>query len=172
MSNIGLVTGSIQEDATLALYNIELITSLPIKDKTKSKAIIDMERIQIMVNYLDSYLKTADIIVVELPVGSQSSRASVSYGFCLTAIASIKNTKKIYVTPNQVKKVVSHATDVKKPTKLDMINWAYSKYPELNWFTHKRKGKEALTLKNEHPADAIAAIHAAMPEITKYCSKR
>ena len=96
----------------------------------------------------------ADLICIEVPHGSQSSRAMVSYGVCVALIGVIQtiNPNIIQVSANDVKAVVR--TDKShKPTKQEIIEWVKDKHPEANLPT---------TLSAEHICDAIVAIHAAM----------
>ena len=54
------------------------------------------------------------------------------------------------------------ATGSKTASKDDMITWAVSQYSDANWLTTKRGGHDIVTKKNEHLADAVAAVHAGM----------
>lgn len=95
---------------------------------------------------------------VEIPVGSQSARSMASYGICIGVVASIDK-PLIQVTPAEVKLV---ATGSKTASKDDMIKWATEMYPEGQWLTTNKKGVVSFVNKNEHMADAIAAMHAGV----------
>jgi Holliday junction resolvasome RuvABC endonuclease subunit len=101
----------------------------------------------------------ADLIMAEIPSGSQSARACLGAGVCIGLLASLTK-PLIQVSPTEAKKVaVGRAT----ATKDEMIDWAYKLYPNLNWLTHggsKRPGK--LTDANEHLADALAIGYAGV----------
>jgi Holliday junction resolvasome RuvABC endonuclease subunit len=99
-----------------------------------------------------------DIICVEIPVGSQSARAMASYGICIGVLASI-NKPMIQVTPTEVKVA---ATGNKSATKREMIIWAFSQNSSLKWLTRTTNGDNILIDKNEHMADAMAAIKAGI----------
>ena len=99
-------------------------------------------------------IKWADVICIEVPHGSQSSRAMVSYGVCVALIGVIQalNPNIIQVSANDVKAVVR--TDKShKPSKEDVIAWVKKKHPEA---------KLPTTLAAEHICDAIVTIYAAM----------
>ena len=97
-----------------------------------------------------------DFIFVETPSGSQSSAGMKSYGMTCQLIASL-NPKPIEVTPDEVKKA---SVGKKTASKQEMMDWAYEKYPGLNWDINKSTGK--LKNKNEHMADAIGIAYAGI----------
>lgn len=107
-------------------------------------------------------LKGADVAFVEVPVGSQSSRAMASYGICVGVLGALRSSgiPFIEVTPTEVKKA---ATDNKSASKANMIEWAMEKYPRLPWPMQTKKGVTSVIAgKAEHMADAVAAVHAGM----------
>ena len=129
----------------------------------------DMEGKQVRQNSTDLFIadqlaevvipiaKKAKVIFVEVPVGSQSARAMVSYGVCVGILGSIRSLgiQLVEVTPSEVKKVF---TGNKLATKDDMINTAVRLYPDANFPRHRGE----VSGKAEHVADAIAAIHAGV----------
>jgi Holliday junction resolvasome RuvABC endonuclease subunit len=62
----------------------------------------------------------------------------------------------VEVTPTEVKMA---SVGSKTATKEEMITWAVSKYPDINWPKH---GKSISAAKAEHMADAIGALHAGV----------
>lgn len=100
----------------------------------------------------------ATIAFAEVPVGSQSARAMASYGICVGVLGGCP-IPLIQVTPTEVKKA---ATGCGTATKEEMIEWAVRKHPEAPWLTINRHGERQLLNKNEHLADAVAAIYAGM----------
>lgn len=99
-----------------------------------------------------------DIVISEVPSGSQGNRAAVGYGVVCMLLAGMGYVME--VTPDEVKVA---ATGKKTASKKDMIEWAMDKHPELEWNYHKVKGKMVQTeAKNEHLADAVAVIYAGM----------
>lgn len=129
----------------------------------------DLEGKQVRQNSSDLYLAnqlaevvlpaamTAKVIFVEVPVGSQSARAMVSYGVCVGILGAVRaaGIPLIEVTPSEVKKVF---TGDKLATKEQMIAKAVDLYPEANFPKHRN----VVSGKAEHVADAIAAIHAGV----------
>jgi|TARA_B110000037_G_scaffold89142_1_gene105542 Holliday junction resolvasome RuvABC endonuclease subunit len=104
----------------------------------------------------------ADAIFVEVPVGSQSSRAMASYGMCNGILGALRafGIPFFEVTPTEVKLI---SVGDKKATKQEMISWATSKHPEAPWPTKKVKGGVSIVEGTaEHMADAVAAIYAGL----------
>ena len=101
--------------------------------------------------------KTAKVIFVEVPVGSQSARALVSYGVCVGILGAVRSLgiPLIEVTPTEVKQVF---TGNKLATKDEMITQAVSLYPNANFPMFRKE----VSGKAEHVADAIATIHAGV----------
>lgn len=116
----------------------------------------DLRRSRELYAGMTNFLLGVDLAFVEIPVGSQTARAMTSYGICIGLLASI-NVPLIQVTPSEVKVA---ATGNKNATKKEMIEWAVNSYPSAPWLTHKRNNHFKITDKNEHLADAVAAIHA------------
>lgn len=132
------------------------------KDKSIRQNAWDMDRCVAHHLALDDFLAfTPDYVVVELPVGSQSARAMASYGAVLGVIARLKAAgyPVLIVTPKQVKEV---ATGNAEASKKDMIHWAVGKFGTEKLL----KSRAGVVLnKNEHIADAIAAVFAGIPQI-------
>tara|TARA_R110000803_G_scaffold200892_2_gene265504 strand:- start:130 stop:675 length:546 start_codon:yes stop_codon:yes gene_type:complete len=156
LSNFGLARADY--DPVTGVMTPESLTLVETKPQKKNKAVRknseDLERLHLIVPELEKALSGVSMVMVEMPVGSQSSRAMASYGFCLGILAWVKQ-PMIQVTPSEVKII---ATNDKTASKQMMIDWATQKYPDLNWL--ERGGK--FTGKNEHLADALAAIEAGI----------
>lgn len=97
-----------------------------------------------------------DVVVAEIPVGSQSSRAANGYGICMALLGALSTYKPklVHVSPNQVKAVVGSRT----ASKGDVIDWVLTNHPTVPF---PRRGGEVVSSKSEHMADAIVALHAA-----------
>ena len=109
-----------------------------------------------------SAVQGADAIFVEVPVGSQSSRAMASYGICCGILGSLRASGIPFfeVTPTEVKLI---SVGDNKATKQQMIAWATSNHPEAPWPTKKTKGVVTVVEGTaEHMADAVAAIYAGI----------
>lgn len=137
---------------------IQLITPKLDNDQ-KYKNMNDLIRARTLGKGMLEFFADVDTIYVEIPVGSKSARAMASYGICVGVIAALGGDRVVRVSAKDVKLV---ATGNPEATKKDMINWATNKYPDLPWLTRKLKGKLVLTNKNEHVADALAAVHVGI----------
>lgn len=160
MSNFGMVKLDLNVD-TLELDNLKLVLSESINQSDYKSVRQNSKDLNTAVKHfqaLEDFLIDADIVIAEVPVGSQSARAMVSYGMCVGLLASIKK-PLIQVTPNEVKLA---AVNSKTATKAEMIDWAYEKFPNAGWLSTKRNGTISLIGKNEHLADALAAVYAGL----------
>lgn len=159
-SNFGMVKGTLDIlSGEFELTHIELTQTKPdSKNKKVRQNSKDLVRAQQLHKGMTAFMGDVDIICVEIPVGSQSSRACVSYGACIGIIAALK-VPLIQVTPNEVKLA---AVDDKQATKQQMIKWVTTEYPNAPWLTRQVKGETQLLNSNEHLADATACIHAGV----------
>ena len=159
LSNFGLAKGTIDisvESFPVTLSELQLVET----DTDKSARTVvrrnseDLERARKLLRGMQRFIADVDMVFVEVPVGSQSARSMASYGICIGILASIGK-PLIQVTPTEVKLA---AVGSKTASKSEMIDWASSLYPNLNWLVSRGK----MTAKNEHLADAIGAIHAGI----------
>lgn len=164
LSNFGLVKGILDLSGSSPTFNLTdmLLQESKATDKKSQKVVRknsdDLDRARLLHTGMTEFIRDVDIVCVEIPVGSQSARAMASYGICIGVIASI-NKPLIQVTPTEVKVA---ATGRKTATKAEMIEWATSIYPSAGWLTRVVKGQTFLVSKNEHLADALAAIKAGV----------
>ena len=128
--------------------------------KKVRKNSLDLERAEQLAAGAFAAAERAKVIFVEVPHGSQSSRAMVSYGVCLGVLGSIrhKGRELIEVSAEENKK---HFTGSKTANKELMIATALEHYPDANWPRMKTTGA-IIAGKAEHMADAVAAIHAGV----------
>lgn len=154
--------------AKLAIENGKVVDLIPLKlalTKTKKNPCktvrvnsSDVERCRLLHSGLNECLTDdVDLVFVELPVGSQSARAMVSYGACISLIASISSVPVIQLLPIDLKLA---ACNKKTATKQEMIDWAVKHFPEENWI--KSQGSGNIHADNEHIADALASIVAGV----------
>lgn len=109
-----------------------------------------------------AYAKEAQVIFVEVPVGSQSARAMASYGICVGVLGALRATGTPFfeVTPTEVKMAT---VGKKTASKAEMIEWATTEQPQATWPYYTEKGRQLLSqAKAEHMADAIGAIVAGI----------
>jgi Holliday junction resolvasome RuvABC endonuclease subunit len=161
LRNFGMVKGTVDtaQPDTFRLQQMALQeTTAGAKTKQVRKNSDDLERARLLYRTMTEFLQGVELVMVEVPVGSQSADGMKSYGVCLGLLSTI-GLPMIQVTPTEVKLA---AVGTKTASKLDMIHWAVDKYPTASWFTRKLLGKHTLTNKNEHLADAVAAVHAGM----------
>lgn len=161
LSNFGMVKGALNLQNGEFQLDGMLLQSTSSDNKNKKrvrKNSDDLERARLLYGSMQDFLFDTDMIFVEIPVGSQTARAMCSYGVCIGVLASISQSL-IQVTPSEVKIA---ATGNKNATKTEMINWAVKTYSYADWFKHKSKGELVISNKNEHLADATAAIHAGV----------
>jgi Holliday junction resolvasome RuvABC endonuclease subunit len=159
-SNLG-VARALVDPKTLGIEPIDISLVQTEKDKSKKVRVSsdDFSRAVELANKMQEVEAWADIIMAEIPSGSQSARSCTGAGICVGLLAYIRK-PLIQVTPAQAKKVsVGRATG----TKDEIIDWAYALYPNLQWIkkgNSKRVNK--LIDSNEHMADAIAIGHAGV----------
>lgn len=159
LSNFGLAKGILLHDThQFTLEDVTLVETKPNNNKSVRQNSKDLERAKTLYERTIDYIADVDVVIAEIPVGSQSARSMASYGVCLGILASL-NRPIIQVTPSEVK-LASAGT--KTASKQDMIDWATSLYPDVSWLTRTVKGETTLVAKNEHIADAVATIHAGL----------
>ncbi|MGJ0628235.1 hypothetical protein [Xenorhabdus bovienii] len=161
MSNFGIVFGEldITTNTVVKIERMELAqTSASNTKKSVRVNSDDLRRANEIWKKAKPIIDQAQLIFCELPVGSQSSRAQTSYGICIGVLACIDK-PLIQVTPIEIKKFVA---DKKTTSKEEIIEWAIAKHPEAPWITRKEKGEVKFANKNEHLADAVAAIYTGM----------
>ena len=152
LNNFGFALGTMTGDK-IKINDISLCQTF--SKKAKIKRIDDLRRARELYEAASSICSKADKIVVEIPGGSQSARAAFASGVCLGVISALQCEHKgdfYFVTPGASKEA---ATQSRHATKEEMIEWAHSLYPLLPWMYYRGK----LQKKNEHMADAIAAIN-------------
>ena len=141
--------------ASYKLLDVALSETSPDKKKTRRKNEEDRARAVEHTRFLKDFLKDTDIVFCELPVGSQSARPMASYGICIGVTSAIELPFYV-VSPADVKLA---ACKDKQATKEQMVEWATKRFPNANW---KKGRSKAIGTKNEHMADALAAIVAGV----------
>lgn len=156
MSNWGFAIADLDLD-TLEISDIQLtlIETAPSKEKQLRKNSCDLERSRTLYKAIQDKTKDVAISFVEVPHGSQSARAMASYGMCMGLLASIQSYSMIQLSEAQLKIATLGR---KTGTKEEAITWAINQHPEANWL----RKKDTILKKNEHLADALAAIYAGM----------
>ena len=162
LSNLGMVKATIDladPDYPIAIQRMELVETKPEKQrKNVRKNRQDLKRVKKLHRALTAFIADVNLVFAEIPVGSQSSRASVSYGVCLGLLVDIRK-PLIQLSPDEVKIA---ACGSRTASKEEMIAWASALYPDAGWLTRKHRGQIELLGKNEHLADAVGTIHAGL----------
>jgi len=142
------------------IERVELVQTFPSKDKKVRKSSQDYESCRTMYCKMASYLNDwmPQIVFAEMPTGSQSANGMKSYGISLMLLGTI-GVPVIQVSPMEVKVA---AVDSKNASKDTMIKWAVKKWPSVQWLRRTVKGENTLLKRNEHMADACAAVEAGM----------
>ncbi|HCJ5989696.1 TPA: hypothetical protein NU512_002982 [Escherichia coli] len=160
LSNFGVAIGEIELDSgALQVNKLHLIETKA--GDTKKQVRVnsdDMRRLNEIWRGIKPLIDQVHLVFCELPVGSQSARAMVSYGSCLGVLACVDK-PLIQVTPNEIKYYVGNKLTTSKE---EIIQWATQKQPNAPWLRRKQSGKEVLVNKNEHLADAVASIYTGM----------
>lgn len=158
MANLGIAIGDIDEKGNITISDLKLVETDGQNGKTVRKNSDDIRRCRLLYRAMHEACSYGGLVIAEVPVGSQSSRAMASYGMCAMLLAACPR-PLIEVTPNEVKLA---SVGSKLASKEEVIDWAFSLYPNAPWLVRNSKGKKTLVKKNEHLADAIAAIHAGV----------
>lgn len=158
LRNVGLALCTIDLDEfTIEFTQVKLIETSSDTKKTVRKNSEDLERARHIWKELLPLVQQADVLAVEIPVGSQSARAMCSYGVIIGLLAAIDK-PLIQVTASEVKAVTGN----KNASKQQVIDYCVKEFKEIKWLTTKRNGKVTLVSKNEHIADAICAVEAGL----------
>lgn len=158
LRNFGLVKAIIdlEKCVVVSIEKLRLVETESTNNKRVRKNSDDLERTRMIHKALHEELQGCVMTFVEVPVGSQSARAMMSYGACVGILASIQQ-PMVQLNPSEVKMA---AVGDKNASKAEMIEWATAMYPNADWFPGQKKGTYGG--KNEHLADAVAAIHAGL----------
>ena len=145
-ANLDMVTGMLSDPL------LHLVQTKEKKSKMVRQNSLDLKSTTELAKIVIPLARRAKVIFVEVPHGSKSARAMASYGACLGILGAMRaeGMSLIEVSASENKQVF---TGNKEATKEDMIQRAKELYPKINW---------KYTSKDEHLADAVAAIHAGV----------
>lgn len=145
---------------SLEILDFDLINPTLPKAKLKQGE-LDIIAAQQLFTQAYHFAKDADIVCVEVPVGSQSARAMVSYATCTATIGALiaMGINAVAVTPTEVKKVIG----IKDASKHQVIEWVRMRHPLAPYPTYRRNGQDLISeAKAEHICDSVVAIYAGM----------
>lgn len=163
MTNWGIAYADYCTDSEiLTPTGLDLIRPEKLKDKNARVSHQDLYRFEQLANGAFAAAKERDGIFVEVPHGSQSAASMKSAAACQGILASLRaNGHSFYELNANDVKIAS--VNNKKATKLEMIEWATSLYPDLPWPTEVKLGKKRIVEgRAEHMADAVAVLHAGI----------
>lgn len=155
--NMGLATMT-YDGKSLNVVKLKLVTTEKSPNKQALVSNDDLRCARELRGALLAEMWGCDMVMAEIPTGSQSARASWTLGIS-TGVLSTIDLPMIEVSATEGKLA---SVGKKTASKQSMIDWAYNKYPKAEWLTTRRKGSWELVLANEHLADAIAAVHAGI----------
>lgn len=122
-----------------------------------------LSRAQLIIREVRQLEQDCDICAAEIPSGAQSASAANALGIALGIVAGCTK-PLIEVTAAEAKKAATGYSDASKG---DMVAWAYEQWPGLNWAKGNSKDMPSgLANKNEHLADALAIVKAAIQTAT------
>jgi hypothetical protein len=166
LRNWGLAKGIYDtETDTLRMIGIDLQETAIQTTKTVRKSSDYLRRAGLLASATQAWIAGCDAVCGEIPTGSQSASGSMSNGICVGVMSWIGlegsfRGRLVQVDPSEVKRA---AVGSKNASKEEMIEWAMKKYPHLPWLLSKSgKTKGEPIAKNEHMADATAAIEAGI----------
>lgn len=161
LTNWGIAQGLLHDD-NLRIDHLSVTKPVLSTGKQVRQNSLDLEAAEQLAHAAFKCSRGADVIFVEVPVGSQSARAMASYGICVGVLGGLRalGIPFFEVTATEVKLAM---TGLKTATKIQMINTAATKHPEANWPYYTKKGQTLITESTaEHMADAVGAIYAGI----------
>ncbi|OAD82947.1 hypothetical protein ATN89_17160 [Comamonas thiooxydans] len=165
MNNTGMAAATYNlQTGKVELCDVDLFESKFEKGKQVRQVSHDYERARASAEHMRKWINKHQphLMCAELPSGGQSARAVLSFGITVGLQAAISPIPMIQVTPREVKHAVTGRWDGPEASKDAIMAWAYRTAPKLPWLQQMQKGQLRFLKKNEHPADACAAIYAAV----------
>ena len=148
LRNFGVVKCLVHPNDHIDIIDMCVIHS--VVEKHQYNNIADLKSITPMITPLWEAVEDADLIFAELPVGSQSARAMVSYAVCVTLVALLISQGKSVIITRQSQR--NKLVGIKQVTKKDMIDWFNTRFPSNPLF------KKLKAAEREHVADAAASV--------------
>lgn len=146
------------KNSKLRIEKLQVIRPVKPDKKQVRTSSIDLIAAEQLAKGVMEAVDGAQLICVEMPVGSQNASGMKAYGLCTGIMGTLRaaGTNFFEVTPNEVK---MFTVGKKTATKEDMINWARNQHKEAPWPFHGANLNAGLA---EHMADATAAIYAGL----------
>ena len=163
LRNWGIAKGTYDTSSQqVGIYNLDVVNTESKKRKLIRQNTQDITAATKLMTEVAAACTDADVIFIEVPVGSQSSRACVSYGICIGILGALNYLEKPFfeLTPTEVKLAT---VGKKTASKREMISWAVNKHLSAPWPTRQLKGESKIVEGTaEHMADAVATIYAGI----------
>lgn len=122
----------------------------------------DMEAAEQLAAGAWSVMNDVQAVFAEVPHGSKSSRAMVSYGVCVGVLGALC-TSGIPFYPVSEMEVKKATTNNREATKKDTIAWAMERHPEAPWPMRNKLGiPQVVESRAEHMADAVGTLYAGI----------
>jgi len=157
------------ETLGLSLESVRTITTekLSGKNKVVRQNSDDLRRSQELHDGFHEEIKGCVVAFAEIPSGAQHARSALGFGAAIGILASCP-IPIIQVMPLETKMASVGLKTAEKP---QIIAWAASLYPHIQWKTYDRevlkagkilRNKGDLHDDNEHAADGCAVVHAGI----------
>lgn len=151
--NWGVAVCSLSSDFHLTVDKVHTIATVA-DPSIKLKSMDDINCANALYFELRELLDQADVVVAEVPTGSQTASGMKGHGICLGLLGMIQSHHHlVQVSPYDIKNLLGGSA-----TKQQVIAYVHNLHPEA-LPKDKRTGQPLM--KGEHVADAIASIYAA-----------
>jgi Holliday junction resolvasome RuvABC endonuclease subunit len=163
LRNWGIACGIyVPSENKLTITSLGLIKPVISEGKSVKTNAKDMEAGEQLAAGAWAAMDGAQAVFAEVPHGSKSSRAMVSYGVCVGVLGALR-TAGIPFYPVSEAQVKKATTGNRKAEKKDTIAWAMERHPEAPWPMQTQLGVVSVVAgRAEHMADAIGAIYAGI----------
>lgn len=162
LNNLGCCVCEVDDKLNMKVLSTKLFENSNTESDRALRSFQDLEKAKRFANYLKYMIgeNDIDIVVGEVPCGSQSSRACTSAGVVTGLLGSVASfCDFVGVTPIQAKKA---SVGSKTATKEEVIEWVKNTFPEVKIPLQTRGGKVHIVKKFEHEADSIAIVNSAL----------
>lgn len=163
LRNWGVAKGTLcLQTMKLTIHALDVIKPTLSEGKAVKQNFKDMEAGEQLAAAAWSAMDGAQAVFAEVPHGSQSSRAMVSYGVCMGVLGALCTAKLPFYQVSEVE-VKKATTGNREADKKDTIAWAMAQHPEAPWPMQTQLGVQTVVASRaEHMADAIGAIYAGI----------
>lgn len=159
LRNFGVTVMTLDtETMDLQVEDIALFETAPTKHKNVRASSDNLRRAQEIRDGVHETLRGCITCFAEVPSGGQSYDAVLGFGIVIGLYASLP-IPLIEVSPSETKMA---AVGARNAAKEEIIDWAFTRWPNAPWLTKKSGGNLVPLKKNEHVADAAAIVSAGI----------